>query len=195
MGESIDHIATVSPEADLGQVRAYLQILRTEDLNLYENARGMLDDVLFYNTPDHHTGEIYTEKTIDALQEYSDRPSPETRFELTQWQIATAIHVVRGMIQGKKLPIEQFGTLIGDVRDTMIAIDGGQKSNKQHDKRIRGEITDVWSFASSWRSLNADPVSMRRAAEAYKQVGHSWVFDRMMGRVALVEKQRLTLGR
>lgn len=191
MSEVMNYKVSSSPEKpDLDLIHDYLQVLRTEDVNQYNDARGRLDDVMYDNTPDYHSGEIYTCYTPNALSVYLQVPSPDTRRALQQWQTASAIHVVRGMIQGKKFPINQFGEVISDVHHAMVAIDGGQKSNSQHDKRIRGEIVDVWSDAS-WRiSGYVDPIVMRRAAEAYKFVGRSRNYGRMMARVALAEKKR-----
>jgi len=192
MSEAMNYRPTVgSTTPELDQVHDYLLAMLAGDEDQYKQALGGLDNVM-YRTPDYYADEVRVPSRLitSAITNYAQEPSPMTRLALHEWQTTSTVRVVRDMIQGRQFPLEQFGAVIDDVRYTLVAIDGGQKSNTQHDKQIRGEIRDVWSYAA-WRiSGYVNPVEMRRAAEAYKFVGRSRTYGRMMARVMLAEQQR-----
>lgn len=171
-------------------VRAYLYILRESEPELYvdpetyEKAQGMLDDVFFDNTTTHAVHEVHTSQALRDLIDYQHKPGSIRRAAYNDSRKEAAAHVVRGMIQGDKFPVEHFGKVITSVISTMQAIDNFETPRHRHTKRVREEIIDVWGFAS-------DSVSMRRTAEAFKYIGRARAYGRMMTRVAKVEKKKI----
>jgi hypothetical protein len=188
MGSETVDIRELEPAlTPLESVFRYLQVLEGQDLDEYRQAAGMLDDVMQHNSPSYGSYESHTRYAIDAFIDYQHKQIPERKAVFDGWRKASAAHVVRSMIQGKKFPLEYFDQAVPAVLRTIAKIDGEYVPTKRHKRYLRKEIVDAWSCE---RGKDADPEIMRRAAEAFKFVGRPRAYGRMMTAVARQEARQ-----
>jgi hypothetical protein len=164
----------------------YLQILRGTNLSEYDDARGMLDDILYDNIIGYSSVASSTAYAAHALEAFKLKDTQDNLEMFDSMRKFAAAHVVRGMIQGGKIPIEQFETIVSLVVRTIAEIDGNLHPTRTHKAWVLDEILDVWRFE---RGHKGSPVTARRAAEAFKYVGRPRAYGHMMTVVARREKK------
>ncbi len=156
---------TETTQTPLEVVEDYLNALRGNDISEYERVDGTTSNVLYKNSEFGGYGDGYTLNVIRQAKIYELEPTFERAKLLNSSKTAAAIKIVRGMIQGKQIPIEEFTPVIDRVIFSVNMINGFL-SDRRAKHLIRSEIRNVWSFKS-----RDDPEYMRRTAEAYKCVG------------------------
>ncbi len=160
-------------------VHRYLEVLRGTNVEEYEAAKGMLDDVMRDNTPIHGSYENATYGAIRSLGSLSDNPQPDELALSDYSRRYAAIHVVRSMLQGEKLPVDGFGETIADVLHTLAVIDKSESGvpTSKHFRLVRREVKDVLGCE---RGIHGNSNIIRRATEAFKFVGRPKVYGRFM---------------
>lgn len=146
-------------------IEEYLRAIEGTDIAEYERVEGITNNVLFDNSGPSQTSECDTYRVIREAKIYELEPTLERAKLLNSAKTFSAVHIVRGMIQGKQVPVEDFGPVIDAVMGSINRINGFPPDKKAK-HLLRREIRNVWSFKSL-----ADPEYMRRTAEAYKIVG------------------------
>lgn len=101
-------------------IRSYCHVIAQSDSQgELDSVSGMLDDVFFYNTPDHSIRECNAYYVKCALQEYQSLSSPERKKDLADCRLAALSSVLRAAVQGGKLPTSDFWETIETIRSAM----------------------------------------------------------------------------
>lgn len=159
-------------------VHSYLCVLRGKEVQEYRAAEGMLDDVMYNNTPGYRIG--HTPHLTDALQDLLNYPNSDRLQRFRSWHRGALMSIPRDMILGKKFPLDQFGEVIDDLTSTMAVTK--TMTEPEVDYRlssirrwIRSEILDVYD--------SRDLEIATRCGEALKHVAYASRHFRQYGRV------------
>lgn len=181
MGETLTDPEIIRRPADV--VHDYLVVLQGTALDKYRAAEGMLDNVLYENTPGHRVMDAHTPNAADALEALMQNPSAKEANRFQFWRGESAIHLVRSMVAGKKFPIDQFGEVIKEIEGTVADIEGVNVPSKKIRHMMMFEAMDVYD--------RNDPEIIARCAEVLKHTTykprHFRSYGKLVARAARLE--------
>jgi len=159
-----------SPEVgddNLRKICDYLHILEGTDMPSYEKAHGMLDGVLYDNAEKYSVMDIHTSIALGSVVESNTEPTLHNVFLSRDRRTNAAQEVVKGMILGEKVPVEDFKDIIKMVVSSVNNIHQGIPNHLNYGLyKVRREILNVLY-------LNVDASRRSRSVEALKYVSDS----------------------